>query len=401
MKVPWSKMILMVAALAGIGFYLWSVFRVVVSVEIGEVDRGPLAVVIEGEGKTRIRDRYVVSAPIAGTLRRIGLRPGDEVRTGETLLATIQPVSPGLLNARDLAQAKARENASELAVQQAESMKALAFDQMALAEKNFGRLSKLAETDSVSQQELDQAETDFRNAKSRYASAVAAEQIARFELAQAQAAMVHAGSIEAEAGSSDFQIRSPIHGRVLRVIQESSVVVQPGTPLLELGDPNSLEIELDVLSTDAVKIRSGNPAVVTRWGGPQDLMAVVQRVEPAGFTKISALGVEEQRVLVLLDFVSPFEERTPLGDAYRVECGITIWKEDNVLRVPTNALIRHNQDWAVFRVQQGRCERVKVVIGQRSRDFAQVIAGLEANDQVVLYPSDQVQPDVSVRIANR
>jgi HlyD family secretion protein len=395
-----GKLVLAIAGISAITFYLWSLYARKVEVETDLVSQGPMQVTVDEDGKTRIHDRYIVSSPLLGTLLRVGLRPGDAVISNETVLATIQPTAPGLLDARQLAQAEAREKAAELAVKQSTSNLASVRELLTLAEKTYGRVSQLRGTDAASQQEMDEAETQFRSQKNSFAVATMAEQIATFELQQAKAALMHANSQATDSGSPDFLIRSPIDGRVLRVFQESSAVVQPGTPLLELGDPTNLEIELDVLSTEAVKVLPGNSAMVERWGGAMALHAVVRRIEPAGFTKISALGVEEQRVNVILDLTEPPAERPTLGDGFRVECRIITWETERVLRVPTSALFRLDKNWAVFVAENGVAKRKSIEIGHRNREYAEVLSGLTANSVVILYPTDQIQDGVRVKVAN-
>jgi HlyD family secretion protein len=396
-----GKLVLAIAGIAAVAFYLWSLFARKVDVETDVVSQGPMQVTVDEDGKTRIHDRYVVSSPLLGTLLRIGLRPGDAVVANETVLATIQPTAPGLLDARQLAQAEAREKAAELAVQQSISNLANVRELLNLAEKTFGRVSQLRQTDAASQQELDEVETQYQSQKNAFAVATMAEQIATFELQQAKAALLHANSVASDSGSPDFLIRSPIDGRVLRVFQESSAVVQPGTPLLELGDPTNLEIELDVLSADAVKVLPGNPVIVERWGGINALNGIVRRVEPAGFTKISALGVEEQRVNVILDITEPAAARPTLGDGFRVECRIITWEADSVLRVPTSALFRLDKNWAVFVVENGVARRKTIEVGHRNREFAEIVSGLTESSQVILYPTDQIRDGVRVKATNQ
>ncbi len=367
-------------------------------VSVGKIHRGSMQVSVEEDGKTRIRERYVVSSPLMGKLVRIELQAGDAVVARESIVATIQPPAPAMLDPRQLAQAESAAQAARLAVDQAKFKEHEQREQQSLAEKTLDRLQRLGST--VAQQDLESAETDYRSYVATVSAACLATQIADFQWQQAQAALLHLRSDEATRtnyGSGLFQVQSPVSGKVLRVMQESSSVVQAGTPLLELGNPADLEIEVDVLSSQAVRIAVGNQVIIEHWGGDVPLHGVVRRVEPAGFTKISALGVEEQRVNVIIDFVEPFAQRATLGDAYRVEASIVVWSAEDVLQVPTGALFRTQDQWSVFAIVNGILQLREIQIGQRNRHSAQVLRGLNENENVVLHPTDQLQPGIRVR----
>jgi len=389
-RVVWSVIALVILAMM-----IWAYMPAPVEVEIATVDRGPLQVTVDEDGKTRIKDKYIVSAPLAGRLLRIELEPGDPVTAGESLLATIRPRDPELLDARALAEARARLHAAEAALSQAaprlEATEAL----RDLAQREFDRLNTLT-SETVSIKELDDAETLLRQRKQEYRAAEFDVEIARFEKAQAEAALLQ---VQGEAAAEDvgrFTIRSPTTGRVLRVMQESSAVVSAGTPLLEIGDPTDLEIVADLLSTDAVKVEPGDAVIIERWGGDDELRGVVRLVEPSGFTKVSALGVEEQRVNVVIDLVDPPEKRAALGDNFRVEVRIVIWQNNHVLRVPASALFRSGDDWAVFTVTHGRATLRPITLGRRTDLTAQVLQGLSVGDHVIRHPGDQIAKGVSV-----
>lgn len=368
-----------------------------VAVEIAEVVRGSMQVGVEDDGKTRIRERYVVSAPLAGRLQRITLDPGDAVIAGQTLLAAIEPTDPSLLDVRALAEAEARVRMAGAALQQAEARL-----QRARAELDFARrdLARLRELDPVTAGvvEIDRAALRQETAIQDVRSAEFAQDVAQFELEQAQAALLHTRPPESPAaqGSTEQQpdahlrIIAPVNGVVLRLFQESSAVVTAGTPLLEVGDPKDLEAVVDVLSTDAVQIQPGAPATIERWGGGEPLRAAVRLVEPSAFTKISALGVEEQRVNVILDLLTPYEQRQSLGDAYRIEANITLWQADDVVQVPTGALFRRGEQWSVFVIENGLAAERNVSIGHRNGLAAEVLEGLEPGERVIAYPSDRV-----------
>lgn len=400
-----------------------------VAVDVEPVVRGRLRVTVDEDGTTRIQERYTVSAPLIGRLLRIELDPGDPVVAGETLLATILPRDPDLLDARTVAQAEARAGAAEAALLRVQPLLEQSRAEQALAEEELQRARTLYQRNAISESELDRTELQAKIAAEELRSAQLAEEIARFELEQAKSALLQArpdGNQDAalENGSTEdgpapapegngptpsdsaelvddfienFLIHSPISGRVLRVFQESSAVVTAGTPLLELGDPDDLEVVVDVLSQDAVKIQPGDPVLLEHWGGDRPLEGQVRLVEPAAFTKVSTLGVEEQRVNVVIDLLAPEAERGPLGDGFRVEARIVTWQEDDVLKVPTSALFRLAGDWAVFRVVDGRAEVTPVTLGMENGLEAQVLDGLAAGDQVIIHPSDSVEDGVAVR----
>jgi HlyD family secretion protein len=357
--------------------------------------------------------------------------PGDVVVAGKTLLTMIEPRDPELLDARSVAQAEARVKAAEAALRQAEPALEQARAQQARDEAEVARVRKAALNDAVSESELDTAELAFRQSSEGLRAARISAEIAQFELEQAQAALLRsrprtdetpatgnpaaggaepnppaAGSepppaaVSQEANGSNgwnFPIYSPINGRVLRVFQESSAVVTPGTPLVEVGDPADLEVEIDVLSRDAVKIHPGDLVLLEHWGGVAPLEGRVRIVEPSGFTKISTLGVEEQRVWVIVDLSAPPEQRPTLGDGFRVEARIVIDEARDVLKIPTSALFRSGSDSAVFQVVDNVVQLRKIEVGRQNGLEAEVLSGLEEGDQIVLHPSDQIDEGVKVR----
>lgn len=366
-------------------------------VDIETVSQGPLTVTVDEEGKTRIKERYIVSAPLAGQLRRITLDPGDAIEAGKTLLAVIEPGDPALLDDRAIAEAEARVRANDAAVSQAQTSIQRARVALEYAQSDHKRARVLHERKQVTQEQLENAELLVRTRTEDLKAAEFALQIAQFELEQARAALLRARpNPSASADQSAFEIRAPINGRVLRVFQESAGIVTPGTQLIELGDPRDLEVEIDVLSSDAVKIRPGDRVIFEHWGGEQPLEGKVRLVEPAGFTKVSALGVEEQRVNVMADFVDPYEKREPLGDAFRVEARIVVWQGAGVTIVPASALFRQGDDWVVYRVNDARAHLTKVKIGHANANGAEVLAGLKAGDRVVTHPSDKITDDAKV-----
>jgi HlyD family secretion protein len=373
-----------------------------VPIDLARVEKGLLAVAVEEDGKTRLRDRYVISSPLAGKLRRIKLRAGDRVLAGQTL-ASIEPADPELLDPRALGQAEARVKASKAALDKAGAQLKGNEAALELAEAEYGRARHLFEKNSLSKAELETKVMQKRTREEELRTARFAEEVARFELEQAQAALLRSRPHSGETTEhSHFEIPSPslptsgVVFHVLRVLQESEAVVAAGTPLIELGDLADLEVEIDVLSSDAVKIPPHAKVVLEQWGGEEPLLARVRLVEPSGRTKVSALGVEEQRVNVIADF--PDREKIPstLGDGFRVEAKIIIWEKDDVLKVPTSALFRHGGGWAVFRVEDDRAVLRPVKVGKKNGLAAEVVEGLASNDAVVVHPSDRVADGVQV-----
>jgi len=399
MKYLVRALLLLIVAGAIVGGLLWSFWPKPVDVEVAAVTRGRLTVTVDEDGKTRIKERYVVAAPLGGRLERIDLDPGDVVKRGATLLATLQPNEPEILDVRAVATAEAKVKAAQAALDRAQPAIERAREELTFAQNELERFQKLAKTDSASRRDVEQAQMLYRSRLQDYTAARFAQDIAQFELEMAKAALVRVRP--AEAGPADdrrLPILSPIDGQVLRVFQESATVVRPGDQLVELGDPTDLEVEVDVLSSDAVKIQPGDEAFLEQWGGENPLPATVRLIEPSGFMKVSALGVEEQRVNVILDLDDPPEKRRTLGDAFRVEARIVIWEQDDVLQIPTGALFRRRNQWSAFAVREGRAELCALEIGHRNSLSAEVVSGLQAGDQVILHPSDKVEDGVQVNV---
>jgi HlyD family secretion protein len=358
-----------------------------VAVDVATVERGPLQVTVDEEGETRVHDRFVISAPVAGRLLRIELEPGDRVERGRTLLATLRPSDPVLLDARSRAEAQEAVRAADAALGRARAERERAAAALALASAELARARSLASEQLVSRQELEDRESAARSAAEAHRGASFAAVSAEHELAMARARL---GRFDSRSAGVAIEIRSPIDGVVLKRHRESESTVPAGEPLLDLGDPAQLEIVSDLLSTDAVKVRPGNPVLVERWGGERDLRGRVRRVEPSGFLKISALGVEEQRVNVVVDFEDPAEAWKALGDSYRVELRIVVWQAENVLKVPTSALFRRGDGWAVFAAVRGAARLRPAEIGRRNGLEAEVLSGLDAGERVVVHPSDSL-----------
>jgi HlyD family secretion protein len=416
-------LILFVAALAGA--IVFGLRPAPVEADLAKVVRGEIRETVDQDGRTRLRERYTVSAPLAGRLLRIELDPGDEVNAGETLVASIEPRDPELLDARALLQAEANVKAAEARLERTTPLLDEAIANLEFAEADLDRVRRARQDSpgSVTLNELENKEMIRRTRAALVRAAEHAHEIAKFELAQAKAALLRSRpSVEAsdaqanstrgeeEEGNGQtpapypqqdpqwhFNIMSPINGRVLRVFRESSGVVQAGDPLLEIGDPLDLEVEIDVLSRDAVKVKPGAPVLLEEWGGDRPLHGEVRLVEPSGFMKISTLGVEEQRVNVIVDLVDPPQTREALGDGFRVEARIVTAEAKDVLKVPTSALFRDGEDWAVFRVEDGVARQRTVKLGLQNGLEAEVLEGLAEGDQVVTHPGDNVVDGRAVR----
>jgi HlyD family secretion protein len=365
-----------------------------IEVEIGVVQRGPLTVHVVEEGKTRIRNRYVISAPVAGQMHRVPFKNGDKVKAGETVITSIEPAIAPLLDPRARAEAEAKVQAAEAAKQKASESLDMAHTAEKFASQNWDRAKKLVQTKSISDTDRDNAERDFEMRARETHAAEFAEKVADYELAQAKATLTQ---FDAPQKGTAIQVHSPVDGYVLRVMQESATIVTPGTQIMEVGDPSDIEIEAEILSRDAVAIKPGAPVSIEQWGGEKPLEGRVRLVEPAAFTKISALGVEEQRVYVLSDLVNPPPEAQRLGDRYRVEVRVAVWHGDDVLLAPAGALFREGSDWKTFVLRDGKAEKVTLDAAHSDGRMTEIRKGLEPGTQVLLHPPDTVKDGVAVK----
>lgn len=367
-----------------------------VPVDAAEVRRAPLVVTVEEEGKTRVRERYLVSAPVAGFQRRIDLKAGDAVAAGE-IVAAIDPARSAALDPRSRAQAEAQAHAASAALALAEDNARAATAAAQLARQERERAESLRRSGFVSEQAQDSARTAETRAQAAAAAAQQAVRVARFDLDTARAALASAAQLQAHGVAHRVEVRAPLAARVLKVLHESEGAVAAAQPLLEIGDPASLEVEVEVLSTHAVKIMPGSKVVLDRWGGAEAIAGRVRVVEPSGFTKVSALGVEEQRVRVIVDFTSPHAAWARLGDGYRVEARFVLWEGQDVLQVPTSALFRQGEGWAAFVIDGGRVHLKPVEIGQRAGLATQVLSGLAAGEKLVAHPDELIRDGVRVK----
>lgn len=384
-----------VVAVAVVGLLVWGFRPRPVLVDTEEVSRGPLAVTVEEEGQTRVRDRFVISAAVPGQTRRILLEAGDRVEAGDLLAVLDAQLSP-VLDRRGVAEAEARVAAAKATLEatRREAEGAAAVARFAASEER--RLRQLVAENLVAPREVEAAAAEAQRAAAQQRSAEFRVRTAGYDLEAARTALAFAGGQNLQA-SGRLEIRAPVSGQVLRRHFESARVVQPGEPILEIGDPAALEVEIDVLSADAVRIEPGMRVLFERWGRPEPLEGRVRRVEPSGFTKVSALGVEEQRVFVIADFTSPREEWARLGDAYRVNARFILWEAADVLRVPTSALFRHESGWAVFVLDAGRARLRPVETGPRGGGLSMVASGLTAGEAVIVHPGRDIEDGARVR----
>jgi HlyD family secretion protein len=366
-----------------------------VLVDVATVDRGPLAVTVDEQGVARVREVYEVSAPISGQLDRFPLEVGDAVERGVTIVAEIRPAEPSLLDVRSRAELEAALEAATAAVRLAEAELSAAEAELSLAEADLERVQELAESGTVSTRAEEQALTNAFTARASLQRAEANLLLRRSEQASAQARLMEPGQSPISDSGCCVEVRAPIDGVVLKVMAESEQVVQAGAPIAEIGDLGDMEVLVDLLSADAVRISPGAEAWVESWGG-ETLAARVRRIDPAAFTKVSALGIEEQRVNVALDLLAPSAARERLGHEFEVFVRVLVWRSDDVLKVPLAALFRQGLDWSVFRVVEGRARMAKLVIDHRDSTTADVVEGLSAGDWVILHPSDDIEDGVRV-----
>ena len=366
------------------------------AVEIGTVQHGPLTVTVLEEGKTRIRHRYTISPPVAGYLNRVPLRQGDRIEAGKTVLATIQPQPASFLDPRARAEAEAQVKAAEATKMQRETQIDRATAALDLANKELVRARELKKSGAIAVRDWDTAENQVNILTRELHTAEFGRQVADFEMAQAQAALTQVQSPATE-NADPLKIISPIDGYVLNVYEESARMLPAGTPIMEIGDTTDMESEIELLSSDAVGVQPGADASIEEWGGEAPLRGKVTVVEPGGYTKVSSLGVEEQRVKVRIDFVDPLPPGMVLGDRFRVEARIVTWHGDNVLQVPTGALFRRGGDWMSFVFEGGKARMAKVEIAHNNGIAAEVRSGLKEGQRVLVHPPDAVSEGSAVK----
>ena len=398
--MPWQRWLAIIIFLLAVSAaVMYGFLPQPVLVETAVVARGPMQVTLEAEGKTRVKERYVISAPVAGIARRIELDIGDKVTEGQ-IIAWLEPLRSQVLDPRSRAEAQARLAAAEAQLRMAQEEAQAANAAADYARADLTRLKRLRETGVISQESLDQAATEARRTDARERSAQSAVEVARYGLEAARSALQYSAARDANGAEPSEQVtlKAPISGQVLAVHQRSEFVVEPGRALLEIGDPGELEIEIEVLSADAVRIVPGGKIRLQRWGGSDTLQAEVRTIEPVAYTKISALGVEEQRVRIIADFVSSREQWQRLGDGYRVEATFILWEGEQILQMPTAALIRQSEDWSVYVAEDGVARLRSIKIGERAGLQVEVTDGLTEGKSVILHPDEMISEGVKLKI---
>lgn len=384
-----GKSLKLIAAVAAVGLILWFMLAPEpLQVELVAVTEGPMQVSIDHDGQVRAHDRYVVAAPVAAEAQRIALDEGDTVSKGQALVTLhLLPIDP-----RQQQEAQARLDSARALAQEAGLRARKAAADLQLASSERARVERLIANNFISLQALDRALAAETAAVAERDAAQARETAARADVRAAESALLASRSA-AGGNRPQLSLPSPVDGHVLKIHEKSARTVAAGTPLLTIGDPGRYEIVIDVLSTDAVRIAPGAVVLIEGWGGDETLRAAVRHVEPVAFTKISALGVEEQRVNVIAD---PVGSLGRLGDGYRVEARIVTWSEDKVRKVPGSSLFRDGGSWRLFVVEGGRAREREVKVGQRNQDEAQILSELPAGTMVIRYPNNQMKDGMRV-----
>jgi HlyD family secretion protein len=392
------KRIALVAVIAlVIGGIVYALWPKPVGVDVAAIDRGDLEVTVDVEGMAIIRDVFRVSAPIPGRLDRLPVHVGDRVHANTTEVASIRPTEPSFLDIRTRREFEAAVTAAEAAVELAGSRVEAALANQKLAESDLGRSQALAKRGTISARALEQAISNVDTARASVDQARAELLLRQAELVTARARLIEPDQpvMTPQPTGCCLSVRAPVGGIVLKLLSESEQVVAAGTPLLEIGNPRDTEIVVHLLSMDAVNIAPGTKATIDGWGG-QPLTASVRRISPAAYTKVSALGIEEQRVDVTLALDAPYESRSALGHGFRLMAHLSTWRGADILRVPLAALFRRDSEWHVFRIVEGRAVATAIAIGHRNNRHAEVLDGLSVGDTVVLHPSDRITDGVRV-----
>lgn len=382
----------LITAAAGIAIaaaIIWFVFIPdPVRVELATVTQGPMQVTVNNQGQVRVHDKYIIAAPFAAELERIALREGDRVQRDQ-VMATLKPLP---MDARQRQEASARLAAAKALAQEAAQQTRRTYNDMQLAVTERARVERLIAERFVSLQALDRAIAVEQSSRATWDAAKSREKAALADIKLAEAALISAEPLSS-VPRRHVQMTAPVDGYVLKVHEKSARTVGAGTPLISIADPAQYEIVVDVLSTDAVKIKPGDTMLLEDWGGDRTLRAQVRLIEPVAFTKISALGVEEQRVNVI---AVPVDALGPLGDGYRIEARIVIWSDDDVIKVAGSSLFRVGYEWHVFAVENGRARERAVKPGQRNQNEAQILDGLAKGTVVIRYPNNQLQDGTRV-----
>ncbi len=395
--MPFKRKLMIAAVLALVAAGLvYGFYPRAIEVDTAKVTMGPMAVTVEEEGQMVVKERFAISAPVAGYLRRIDFEVGDQVSKGQTV-AELEPLRSEVLDPRSRAAARAEVSAAKASLKSAEENARARRAQYEFAGKELKRTRSLFESGYAAKSVMDRVESEAREAEAALRSAEAAARSAEAAVRKAETALGYSPSEDGRSAGRVIEVRSPVEGRVLKLRRESEGAVPSGEHLMDIGDTASLEVRSEVLSVDAVKISPMAAVLIERWGGEGALEGRVRVVEPTAFTKVSSLGVEEQRVVVISEIISPPESWQRLGDGYRVETRFIVWKSDNVLRVPTSAIFRAGEENAVFVVKEGRAYERLVKIGQRNGLTAEVLSGLSAGDEIINHPDSDIKDGARVK----
>ena len=365
-------------------------------VDLVAAHRGDFQVTIEEEGRTRLKQRFTVSAPTAGYMRRFDFKVGDTVKKGQTVVV-LEPLRSQSLDPRSRAQAQLSISAAQAALEAAVEKERAAASDAEYIEKRLERMSNLFSKGYIAKDQFEQTETEAKKARAYRLSAKAAVNVARADMESAKTNLQNYSTTKNIGKQNLLYVSSPVDGSVFRIYRESEGALNVGEPLVDIGNQKDMEIRAEVLSSDAVKIKAGTSVLFKRWGRDETLTGVVRMVEPAGFTKISSLGVEEQRVLVIADITSEQEKWQALGDGYRLEAHFIIWEGKNILQIPASALFRLGNDWAVFAAEKGKARRRIVEIGHRNGLAAEIISGLMESEKVIAYPDDAINNKTRIK----
>lgn len=390
------KLFVIVIILVVVSATIYGFMPKAVDVDLVDVSRGPLQVTIEEEGRTRLKERFVISAPTAGYMRRIDAKVGDSVRKGQ-ILVTLEPLRSQALDPRSRAEAEATVSAAEASLNAAMEKERAAMADADYLERRLERITNLYAKGSVAKDQFDQAESEAKKARAVQRSAKAAVDVSHAEFERTKTTLQNFTPSGRTEKHDTIFVSSPVGGIIFRIYRDSEGAVNAGEPLMDIGDAKNLEVRVEVLSSDAVKIKKGTTVLFKHWGGDGTLTGIVRIVELAGFTKVSSLGVEEQRVLVIADITSPPEIWRVLGDGYRLETHFVVWEGNAILQVPASALFRSGKEWMVFVEDNGKARQRTVEVGQRNGLAAEIISGLKEKEKVIAHPDDSISNGKHIR----
>jgi HlyD family secretion protein len=395
-----KNLVKLIIVLGLIAFFVYSMLPQPLAIDSYSVKKSDIIVTVEGEGQTRIHDIYTVSTPIDGRVTRVEIEAGDYVFAAESVIANMYPSNPAFLDRRTEIQAQADVEGAKAALALATARVKQAKTELEYNLADNKRIKQLFAKKLISETDMEKSDLHIKTLQAELETVVSNEKLmqSRLEAAKTNLLQPDNADLAIDSENSDCQIciKSPVDGMVLRILHKSESIVPVGTPLVEIGDPEDLEAKIEMLSTNAVKVKVGDKALLKNWGGDHDINAVVRTIEPSGFTKISALGIEQQRVNIILNLTDPIEKWKQLGDAFRIEAEIIIDSAENVLVVPLSALFRQNQQWSVYKIVDDVTQLQKVEIGKRNDRYAEIKNGLQENDEIVLYPGNKISDNIKI-----